>query len=124
MEKLIIPATTTTPEITFDGGRGDFKMSGRSFPENVFEFYAQVLAYIDDYARHPQPVTNIEFNLNYFNTASYKIIVKMLLSFVKIDSGKTKVSIKWICQKDDITIIEKGEELKEYIKLNFEIVYQ
>ncbi len=124
MEKLFIASTSTTPEIDFDGNKGDFKIVGRSFPENVFEFYTEVLNYIDAFVKDPSPVTNVTFNLNYFNTASYKIIVKMLLAFTKIDKNRSKVTIKWLSHKNDLTIIEKGEELKEYINLNFEIVQE
>ncbi len=122
MENLFIQSDTTTPEIDFKGISGEFKFTGRSFPENVFDFYNPVLDYINLYAKQTAPETVVIFNMSYFNTASYKMIVKILLAFSTIDKNNSPVNIKWCCDVNDLTIVEKGEELKEYLKLNLEIV--
>lgn len=124
MENLLINSSTNTPDINFSANEGKFHISGRSFPENVFDFYSQVINYIETYVKQPCAETEIVFDLSYFNTASYKIIVKLLLAFTDIHKVKSIVKVKWLCDKNDITIIEKGEELKTYIKLDFEISYK
>lgn len=120
MEPLIINATTETPLITLDGSAGMFSIVGKSYPENVVEFYQPVFNYIDEYKLNTKPKTVLQFNLIYYNTATSKIIVKLIM---KLKELATDFEIKWLCRKDDDLMIEKGEEIQELLNVNLQIVY-
>ncbi|MBC7862577.1 MAG: DUF1987 domain-containing protein, partial [Bacteroidia bacterium] len=110
MEPLIIAAAAETPAINFNAATGVFNFSGKSYPENVNDFYKAVLEYIELYKTNPKENTLVEFNWLYFNTATSKIIIKILVLFKSI---KTNLEIKWYCKSDNELMIEKGEEIKE-----------
>ena len=123
MEPLIIAQTNETPAVTLNGNEGTFKFVGKSYPENVNEFYGNILNYLELYLKNPKDKTILEFNWVYFNTASAKIIVKIivLLKVLKMQ-GKT-FEIKWFCKPSDDLMQEKGEELKELLDVEFTIIH-
>ncbi len=118
MEDLILTASSETPAINFQGNTGTFSFEGKSFPENVNEFYKPIQEYLLKYAQEPNSTTAVSFRWLYYNTATFKMIVNILLIFKEM---KTSLSVNWICAKDNELMIEKGEELKEVIDLNMEI---
>ncbi|HXU28329.1 MAG TPA: DUF1987 domain-containing protein [Bacteroidia bacterium] len=120
MEPLIIAAAAETPSVSFNGQLGTFNFSGKSYPENVNDFYKPILEYIELYKTNPKENTLIEFNWLYYNTATSKMIIKILVLFKSIN---TNLSIKWLCKSDNELMIEKGEEIKEVLDLNFDIVH-
>lgn len=121
MNKLIIAASKITPEINFDGNSGIFKISDKSYPENVNDFYTSIFDYINEYSKNPQKNTILEFNWNYFNSGTAFIISKLIYTFKEIN---TELTINWLCEEDFDLMIEKGEELqKTIIDVNFNIVH-
>jgi hypothetical protein len=117
MEILNIEGTEDTPRIILDKGNGIFEISGRSLPEDCAEFYKPILEWIHTYAQEPNPATDFVFNLEYFNTASSKLLLEVLgaLSEVK---GTT---IYWHYQEDDEDMKEAGEEFMELTEIPFEL---
>ena len=49
MWKFEIPATARTPAMTFDFGRKSLETHGKSYPEDVTEFYKPVFEALDAY---------------------------------------------------------------------------
>jgi len=123
MNSLQIPPTDLTPHVLLNANEGKFTFIGKSYPENVNDFYGEIINYITLYAQNPIEKTTLEFNWLYFNTASYKTIVKIisLLKGVQ-EKGKT-LEIRWQCKANDDLMLEKGEELKELLNVNFSIVH-
>lgn len=119
MNALIIPPSAETPAIDFNPQTGKFKLSGKSYPENVNEFYTPLLEFIEIYKSKPQKNTVLDFTWLYYNTATSKIIIKLLVLFKSID---TDLHIKWNCKKDNELMKEKGEEFREVLDVNIEIV--
>jgi len=119
MEKLIIAPTSETPEINFDGENGMFKISGKSYPENVNTFYNQIFDYIEKYKQKPATTTTVEFFWLYYNTATNKMIMRIIM-FLKDASPQYK--IKWYFKKGFELIEEKGTEIKEILDINLETI--
>jgi hypothetical protein len=69
-QSLIIDETPKTPQIDLNPLTGDFIFSGKSIPENAARVYEPILSWVNEYARHAKPTTNLRFNLEYFNTSS------------------------------------------------------
>ncbi len=47
-----------TPEVLLDKEHNNFVISGRSLPENSYEFYRPIIFWIDEYILEPNPITN------------------------------------------------------------------
>ena len=123
MESLIINATAECPSVNLNGDSGIFNISGKSYPENVNDFYKPIFDYFEQYKKAPKSKTVIEFNWVYYNTATSKIIVKIIQVLKELKSQGNEVEIKWYCKKDYELMIEKGEEMKEVLDIDFNIVY-
>ncbi len=112
MEKLNIEAGKETPKIHFDGETGYFSITGKSYPENVYDFYEPVFEYIELYQQNISPKTILEFNWLYYNTATSKVIMKIIMRLKEISPD---FQINWYYKKDFDLIMEKGEEIKDIL---------
>lgn len=121
MKNLYIEATSDTPKVVFDYDKKYFEISGLSLPEDALEFYKPVMAWLEEYAKNPLPETVFNLKLEYFNTASSKQIIQILLFLEKLNS-KSKVKIRWHYKDIDEDMHDLGEEYSEIIKVDFELV--
>jgi hypothetical protein len=123
METLIITGTEDTPSIVLNYETGEFIISGRSLPEDVTSFYQPVLSWLDSFANHPKDGAKFHFKLEYFNTASSKILLDLFMKIEEIgeNSGKT-FAIIWYHQDSDNDMLEAGEEYSELVTVPFEYI--
>ncbi len=121
MKPLIIEATADTPKIHFDPDKKIFEIAGLSLPEDALEFYKPVLEWLEKYAENPLPETVFDFKLEYFNTASSKQLIQILMFLEKLNQ-KSKVKIRWHYKDIDEDMRDLGEEYSEIIKVDFELV--
>ena len=116
MEIINLEGTEDTPKIILDKNNGIFEISGRSLPEDSAEFYQPILEWLDQYASDPNPSTNFLFKLEYFNTASSKLILDVLSKLEDVPN----MTISWYFHEDDEDMEEAGEEFSELVELPFE----
>ena len=114
MSKIFIEETFKTPEISGDSELGKLRLAGRSLPEDAKAFYQPFKEWLQDLYVTPAEIIEVVIELEYYNTASSKLIVNMLLSLEKIQSKK-KVSVVWIHDEDDIEMEETGQDFKNLI---------
>jgi len=120
MEIIKIEGTEDTPTIELNKSVGIFEISGRSLPEDCAEFYKPVIAWLDEYVKSPIDKTHFEIKLEYFNTASSKVILDILSRIEKLaDSGK-EYKVIWYYDEDDEDMQEAGEEFSELVEVPFE----
>lgn len=117
MEILNIEGAEDTPKIILDKTNGIFEISGRSLPEDCAGFYKPILDWIRQYARDANASTDFVFNLEYFNTASSKLILDILTALTVIEG----ITVYWHYQEDDEDMKEAGEEYKDLVELPFEL---
>jgi hypothetical protein len=122
MNPIIIKVADDTPEIRLDPANGIFEMKGRSLPEDVVKFYTPILEWLDEYAKSPIEHTVFDFKLTYFNTASSKIILDILLKLGEIHDAGKKITIKWHYPSDDEDMEEAGIEYAEIVDIPIEMV--
>ena len=79
MEVIKIKGSDDTPNVILDAENGIFEISGRSLPEDVAAFYEPIIDWLDEYAESPNDKTVFDFKLEYFNTASSKLLLDVLL---------------------------------------------
>ena len=120
MEIIKIEGTEDTPFIELNASRGVFEMSGRSLPEDCATFYKPVLTWLETYAATPLPKTTFDMKLEYFNTASSKIILDVLTKLEKAHNNGSSVVINWHYAEDDEDMQEAGEEFSELVDVPFE----
>lgn len=122
MDVLKIEETKQTPEIDFDPESGELEISGRSIPENTFEFFNPVLEWLEEYASVAPEKTIIHVNLEYFNTSSSKYILEIFKKLKKLEGEDKEVLVKWYYEEDDEEMMETGEDYEDVSDLNFEII--
>jgi len=122
MESLFIQATEDTPLVNYNIEANVFLISGRSYPENAIDFYEPVIAWIEQLFAEIEHETYIfEFDFEYFNTASSKQIMKMLLTIEKFVANRS-IIIRWFYEKEDTDMLFLGQQYPKILKLYFEII--
>jgi hypothetical protein len=120
MGTIKLQGTDDTPSVILDKDAGLFEFSGRSLPEDVNAFYEPVLEWLSNYSENPNEQTIVTFKLVYFNTASSKLILDILLKFEEISEKGSDVLIKWYYPEDDEDMQEAGQEYSEIVEIQFE----
>lgn len=122
MKTLHILAGKDTPEIYFGADINMFHIEGISYPANPVEFYEPVLMWMHDFLHSEELNSNIEFDfkLDYFNTASMKLFVKMF-RIIDNSPGKEMVSINWFYDEEDQDMYDMGKRLKQFVKAKFNL---
>jgi len=120
MESFKVKITEDTPGIVFDPSQEIFEISGRSLPEDVNSFYNPVLSWLEDYFKSPNTKTRFSFKLSYFNTASSKMILDILMRLETFHKTNNSVLIEWNYPEDDEDMREAGNEYSELVELPFE----
>ncbi|GJM60321.1 MULTISPECIES: DUF1987 domain-containing protein [Persicobacter] len=116
MNIINLEGTEDTPKILLDKDNGIFEISGRSLPEDSQGFYQPILDWIGEYENAANPKTEFVFKLEYFNTASSKLILDVLSALEEIEG----TVIHWYYLEDDEDMQEAGEEFSELVDLEFE----
>jgi len=124
MESLRIEAGKSSPEIDFDAASGVLRIRGESFPENAAKFYQPVMDWASRFlceASGPKAV--LELAIVYFNSSTSKVLMNLFQMAEKAAASGRDVSVRWICDAENETAIECGEEFKEDLSsLPFRIV--
>jgi len=118
MDILHIKATKQTPEVFLDGKNGIFKISGKSYPENVNIFYKPIFEYINDFKETPSSSIKLEFNWLYYNTATNKMVMRIIMLLKEIDEN---LKIFWFYNEGFEMIMEKGQEIKDILGIQMNI---
>ena len=116
MDILHLEGTEDTPRVILDKTNGIMEISGRSLPEDSTEFFQPVLDWIEGYAAAPSPSTTFVFKLEYFNTASSKLILDVLYALEDIKG----IKVQWYFHEDDEDMEEAGQEFSELVEIPFE----
>ena len=122
MSVIKIQGTDDTPTVTLDKENNIFEISGRSLPEDVVVFYKPILDWLDEYKNDPLDKTVFNFKLEYFNTASSKLLLDVLLRLEDINNDGHEVLVKWHYPDDDEDMEEAGEEYSDIVDVPFEQV--
>ncbi len=120
MDVIKIKGTDDTPNVILDAENNIIEFSGRSLPEDVATFYAPILQWIDEYAKAPNEKTNVVIKLEYFNTASSKMLLDMLLKFEDIYKEGHDLVVSWYYMEDDEDMEEACDEYADIVEIPFQ----
>ena len=115
MENLVIEATKYTPAVSFDGSKHQLLIEGKSTPENTFEFFEPILAWLKAYFSQAQTAA-VEFNVPYFNSSSSRVMFDIFDILDKAASSGSTLTIKWKYASENENGLETGEEFQEDFK--------
>ncbi len=118
---LYISKTDETPEVSFDFQEKRMFLKGRSLPENAFAFYEPLLNWVKELSHQKTDELVFEIQLDYFNSSSGRFIFEILTILEQSPSIKNTILIRWLCESDDDLMIEKGEELRDLLDLQFSL---
>ncbi|HEY9045931.1 MAG TPA: DUF1987 domain-containing protein [Ohtaekwangia sp.] len=116
MDTLKIAGTDDTPTVTLNKADAIFELSGRSLPEDALAFYDPIFQWLKVYGAAPNASTTFTFKLDYFNTASSKVILDLLYLLKDIKGMR----ILWYSEEDDEEILDAGKEYAEQVDVPFE----
>ncbi len=124
LQPIKIQGTDDTPKVILDPNNGNpiFEISGRSLPEDVVAFYEPILEWLDEYAQEPLKKTVFDFKLEYFNTASSKLLLDVLLKLEDMYEDGNEILVRWHYPEDDEDMEEAGEEYADIVEVPFEQV--
>lgn len=132
MEILNIEPTHLSPAIRFIPELNDFSIRGMSAPEDVRALYYPVIEWIDKFYgellrgeykifSETNPLT-LKIDLNYFNSASAKFLLDILLELKKIRESGTPFVVEWYYEEDDIDMKEAGEDISELVEIELKYI--
>jgi hypothetical protein len=124
VKNLYIEATKYTPEIKLDAQKGFLSFSGKSYPENTFDFYQPMLNWINTYfTEEPQEKTVIEMDIIYFNSSSSKLFFDLFDILEEAHEKGKKISVRWLYDAENENALEAGEDFKEdFESLDFNLI--
>lgn len=122
MDSLVRAATTSTPEVCFDCVTGRLGLSGESYPENAFEFYAPLLEWVSAYLEQSTGAISLQIHLTYLNTSSVKSILDLLDLLEGSHREGREVSLTWFYDAENDRALEMAEEFREEVTMPFHVV--
>ena len=122
MEILSIEGAAKTPTVNLNPETGTIEIKGRSIPENSIEFYKPVVDWLEEYGNNPKEKTNVNIQLEYFNTSSSKCILDVLKKLESIAKAGNDMIINWYYEEDDEDMLEAGEDYQSIIKIPFKMI--
>ena len=117
--------TTSMPYLLVDEEKNYMKLEGRSFHESVTEFFEDIFNWLDVYLKSDFGTFTFDFEMNYFNSSTSKLLHNMLMKMDQYATDDKKIIVNWITTDDNDIIIECGEDFQEEIEnLEFNMVIQ
>ena len=120
-ESLNIEKTKSSPKVVLDMQSKELLIEGQSYPENAYAFYQPLLDELSIYFKSNEKLT-VKIRLVYINTSSYKIILDIMDLLEDSQNSGAKIKIEWYYDSDNDVAMETGEEIKEDISLEFELI--
>lgn len=122
MNDLSITGSQSTPTIFADGATGTLTMSGDSYPENSFELFGPVFAWIEQYLSESEETLQLELTLLYLNTSSIKAVMEIFDMLQGAHDDGRKVTVNWYYDHRNERVGELAEEFKEDCTFPFSVI--
>lgn len=115
--------TESSPYLLIDEKKGYMMMEGKSFQENVGDFFQEVIEWLDGYLATNFGEFTFDCKMDYFNSSTFKGLLNIILKMDKYSVGGNKAIVNWIADSDNEVIIECAEDFQEVIdNLEFNLV--
>lgn len=111
MDNFVLEGTNRTPTVVLDIQNRALTISGESYPENVTEFYDQILSALDRYFEQGTDRLTAHITLDYFNSGSAHALLKLATKLNDMAARKKAVSLVWTCHEEDDISEEFAEDI-------------
>ena len=122
MENIILhtnPDTRYFPEVMFDFNKGLCELSGESYMEETYKFYAPLIDWLKKYFAEKKPLV-FNFKLSYFNTSTSRTIIEILELFKTYKSTGGSITVNWYYSSEDP---DMRDEVQDFIdEVGFDII--
>lgn len=122
MKALIIEPTAKTPSINFDVEKQEFKISGKSIPQDAEFFYEPVLEWFEKYLENPSQRTELTIDLEYFNISSSKRLLFIMYKLNDLHEQGYDVKLNWYHSEGDDDMYEVGQDYAFMVRIPFEFI--
>jgi hypothetical protein len=125
MKSLIIHTESDTPyypEVAFNVETGICEISGESYMEEAYKFYAPLLDWVKEYLSNEGNDITLNFKLIYFNTSSSRLIVDFLDTLRKFKEDGKQVIVNWYFDPDDPDVKDEVEDFEIESGMDIELI--
>ena len=123
MTKIIhTQETNTTPQVILDSEKGLISFKGKIVTVDCDSLFKPIFNWLNNYIISPCSQTQINIQLDYFNTISTKYLI---ILFRKIETQllyKNDIKVSWYYDVEDEDMIEIAEDFQSVTKIPFELV--
>ncbi len=116
--ELNIPRTGATPEIRWDGASAVLSISGESYPENSFDFFAPVLQWLSA-SLASLPGLRLEVSVSYMNSSSIKCMLDIFDAIGEAHAAGKRVEVVWNYETDNPRALDLAEEFRSEVTFPF-----
>lgn len=124
METLTIAASKYTPAIELNADKNSVTITGKSYPENTFDFYAPVFTWLQAYFEQKDLAkTTVNMEVIYFNSSSSKLFFDLFDLFEEALNEGKEITVNWYYDAENESAEEAGEDFKEdFEEMDFNII--
>lgn len=117
-----IGATASTPGIRSDAATGVLRMAGDSYPENSFELFGPVIAWVEEFLAIETAPLRLELRLLYLNTSSIRAMMDIFDLLQSAHDKGRSVGVQWFYDPANERVRDLAEEFAEDCSFTFEIL--
>lgn len=130
MDKIRLEPTEYTPGVLFDPDKLEFKMWGKSRPEDLAEFYFPLTEWWQNFINKIESKENhlnvsyitLNISIDYYNSASSKMIYDIIHLGKSLRKSDIDFKVNWHYLEDDEDIFDSALELAKELDMEFNMV--
>jgi hypothetical protein len=122
MNDLLIEGSVSSPTVRGEWENGILYMEGDSYPENSYELYGSMVAWVASYLKESSEPLTLELTLLYLNTSSIKVMMDMFDEMEECFQEGRQVAVNWYFDAENERVAELAEEFKEDCTFPFKII--
>ncbi len=123
MEKILFQkGTEFTPQIELNSDNGEITIKGRIFTVDCESIFQPIFKWFNNYVNSPASKTQINIQLEYFNTISTKYLIIFLRKIETELSNINEAKVIWFYDIEDEDMLEIAEDFQAVINIPFEFV--
>ena len=122
MNELHIAGSQSSPSFDADWDAGVLAIAGDSYPENSFELFGQVIAWVERFLAQRERLLRLDLRLRYLNTSSIKAMMDIFDLLEDAHQARCPVEVHWYYDPRNERVAELAEEFKEDCNFPFHIV--
>lgn len=116
-----IEQTKSTPEVRADEQAGRLAMAGDSYPENSYEFFGDIIAWVQTFLTERADPLSLELRLAYLNTSSVRAMLDIFDLLEEAHGRGREVAVNWYYDPRNERVADLADEFKEDCTFPFTI---